>query len=180
MVIPIANVNQIMRSVLPRDVKIEEDSKQLMAKFASKFISHITHEANRQCELQHRSIVTGDDLIAGMRRLGFERHSDAINVYLARNREDNIANGAGAGAGGVVPRQDPRNHVPVPQGGGNHEQVDVPMAPGTPPHDAAPFRAPSGLSGDEGGVGCESDDGETCNGSFGHVENLNRCSNFSG
>jgi nuclear transcription Y subunit beta len=85
--IPIASLVRVMRRVLPPQAKVSDDSKELMQECVSEFISFVTGEANEWCQGDHRTTVTGEDVIWAMVRLGFDDYVTALRAYVRRMLE---------------------------------------------------------------------------------------------
>jgi nuclear transcription Y subunit beta len=95
--IPIASLVRVMRRVLPPQAKVSDDSKELMQECVSEFISFVTGEANEWCQGDHRTTVTGEDVIWAMVRLGFDDYVTALRAYVRRMLE---GAGRAGGSGG--------------------------------------------------------------------------------
>ncbi|KEH40413.1 putative transcription factor Hap3/NF-YB family [Medicago truncatula] len=52
----------------------------------SEFTSSITSEASERCKIEHRKIITANDLIWAMDRLGFDDYVGPLVFYLQRYR----------------------------------------------------------------------------------------------
>lgn len=85
--LPIANINRIMKKILPPNGKIAKDAKETVQECVSEFISFITSEASDKCQREKRKTINGDDLLWAMATLGFEDYIDPLKVYLQRYRE---------------------------------------------------------------------------------------------
>jgi len=84
---PIANVVRIMRRAVPPHAKISDDAKETIQECVSEFIAFVTEEANERCRQEQRKIITGEDLLSAMGRLGFDNYLDPLKAYLKRYRE---------------------------------------------------------------------------------------------
>jgi len=84
--IPIVQLTRIMRRALPPRVKISDGAKESIQLCLSEFMSIITGEASERCKIEHRKIVTANDLIWVMDRLGFEDYVGPLIFYLQRFR----------------------------------------------------------------------------------------------
>ncbi|GLJ46196.1 hypothetical protein SUGI_0973110 [Cryptomeria japonica] len=80
--LPIANVGNIMRKILPLNARISKEAKETMQECASEFIRFVTSEASHQCREDNRKIITGEDLILAMSSLGLEDYAEALKNYL--------------------------------------------------------------------------------------------------
>ncbi|XP_004498435.1 transcriptional activator hap3-like [Cicer arietinum] len=85
---PIANLAKIMRRALPAQVKISDGAKESMQLCVSEFMGIITTEASQRCKVEHRKIVTAEDLIWAMDRLGFEDYTAPLVLYLDNYRKN--------------------------------------------------------------------------------------------
>ncbi|GFQ03886.1 nuclear transcription factor y subunit b-10 [Phtheirospermum japonicum] len=85
--LPIANINRIMKKVIPANGKIAKDAKETVQECVSEFISFVTSEASDKCQREKRKTINGDDLIWAMATLGFEDYLDPLKVYLVKYRE---------------------------------------------------------------------------------------------
>ncbi|GLT28919.1 hypothetical protein SLA2020_038210 [Shorea laevis] len=85
--LPMANVGQIMRQVLPPRAKISKQAKQTMQECATEFISFVTGEASDKCHKENRRTVNGDDICWALAALGLDDYAEAIVRYLHKYRE---------------------------------------------------------------------------------------------
>lgn len=85
--LPIANVNRIMKKSLPANAKISKDAKETVQECVSEFISFITGEASDKCQREKRKTINGDDLLWAMTTLGFENYVAPLKHYLDKYRE---------------------------------------------------------------------------------------------
>ncbi|GKU97728.1 hypothetical protein SLEP1_g10833 [Rubroshorea leprosula] len=85
--LPIANVDQIMRQVLPPRAKISKQAKQTIQECATEFISFVTGEASDKCHKENRRTVNGDDICWALAALGLDDYAEAIVRYLHKYRE---------------------------------------------------------------------------------------------
>ena len=63
------------------DAKISQDARETVQECVSEFISFITSEA-LDCREDNRKTVNGRDLINSLRRLGFERYCENLEIFL--------------------------------------------------------------------------------------------------
>ncbi|KAJ0986840.1 hypothetical protein J5N97_005196 [Dioscorea zingiberensis] len=85
---PPSNVTRIMRKVLPLQAKISDDAKVTILDIISEYISFITHEASVQCHSENRKIITGEDIIWAMKKLGFNNYVGATLCSSPALQED--------------------------------------------------------------------------------------------
>ncbi|KAG4306595.1 hypothetical protein PORY_000583 [Pneumocystis oryctolagi] len=85
--LPIANVLRIMKTALPKDMKIARKARECMQECVSEFISFITSEASEKCKQEKRKTVNGEDILFAMTKLGFENYAESLKIYLAKYRE---------------------------------------------------------------------------------------------
>lgn len=85
--LPKANINRIMKHVIPENGKIAKDSKELMQECTSEFISFITNEANERCHSLKRKTINGEDILWAMETLGFGHYLEHLRLYLQKYRE---------------------------------------------------------------------------------------------
>ncbi|XBW36126.1 hypothetical protein QEN19_001703 [Hanseniaspora menglaensis] len=85
--LPLNNVANIMKSVLPEGTKISKDAKQLMQECCSELISFITSESTEIVSVNKRKTVMGDDIISSLYNLGFENYGEIMKIYLQKYRE---------------------------------------------------------------------------------------------
>ncbi|WOL00550.1 nuclear transcription factor Y subunit B-9-like [Canna indica] len=84
---PIANVIRIMCCVLSAHAKIADDAKEISQECMSEYISFITSEANERCQRKKRKIVTPEDVLWAMNKLGFNDYIEPLTLLLHRYRE---------------------------------------------------------------------------------------------
>ena len=99
--LPIANINRIMKKVLPGNAKIARDAKETVQECVSEFISFITSEylsyfatilkfpfrASEKCYQDKRKTINGEDILYAMKNLGFDQYVECLAVYLQKYRE---------------------------------------------------------------------------------------------
>lgn len=85
--LPIAVISRIMKRHLPPNVKISDESKQLISDCAVEFIRFVTSEAIDMSVDNRRRILSGDDMIGAMKTLGFDAYVNILEWYLAKYRE---------------------------------------------------------------------------------------------
>ncbi|MQL83987.1 hypothetical protein Taro_016485 [Colocasia esculenta] len=83
---PAANINRIMRKVLPTHAKIAEDTKAFVQQCVHKFMGYVTAEANERCRQEQRKTVTAEDMLYAFTKLGFHEYVEYLCVYLNRYR----------------------------------------------------------------------------------------------
>ncbi|KAL2901494.1 Nuclear transcription factor Y subunit B-9 [Bienertia sinuspersici] len=87
---PVANMVRIMRQALPSHAKVDDESKEMMQECVFEFISFITSEANKSCQLEHHKTITAEDVIGAMSRLGFDHYVQPLSMYLQKHRENEM------------------------------------------------------------------------------------------
>jgi len=92
--IPISYVTRVMQSVLPPDTIITDDANELMQLCVSKFMDKVTSEAFQQANVEHQMIVSADDLLWTMNRLGFEEFVRSLGKDLKNYRNNTDGSGA--------------------------------------------------------------------------------------
>lgn len=90
-----------MKRVLPDQAKMSKESKACIQESVSEFIGFITSEASDRLSEDKRKTITGDDIIEGMRALGFDNYVDFLTIYLKKYRMSvKPTTGSGSGGGG--------------------------------------------------------------------------------
>eukprot|EP01083_Nonionella_stella_P087882 244676_1 len=84
--LPIANINRIMKRALPDNAKVSKEAKETIQACVSEFIGFITSEASDRLAQDRRKTITGDDIVCGMRSLGFDPYLPLLEVYLSKYR----------------------------------------------------------------------------------------------
>ena len=79
--LPLANISRVMRKILPAKYKVSKEAKQSMQESLSEFIAFISSEAGEKCYRDKRKTITGDDLLFGFSKLGFELYFKTMNDY---------------------------------------------------------------------------------------------------
>ena len=85
--LPIANINRIMKRALPDNAKIAKDAKETVQECVSEFICFITSEASDRCQQEKRKTINGEDILWAMQSLGFENYCEPLKIYLNKYRE---------------------------------------------------------------------------------------------
>ena len=78
--------SRIMKRVLPDQAKMSKESKASIQESVSEFIGFITSEASDRLSEDKRKTITGDDIIEGMRALGFDNYVEFLTIYLKKYR----------------------------------------------------------------------------------------------
>ncbi|KAL6861232.1 hypothetical protein ACP4OV_016932 [Aristida adscensionis] len=118
---PTSNVVRIMRRMLPPHAKITDDAKDSILECVSEFISFITAEANDHSRSEYRKIVTADDILWAMKRLGFDDYVRPMGLFVQRMRQSEVVAGRGSERG-------------------DHARMMVPCGPSAPM--TAPYSLP--------------------------------------
>ena len=84
---PIANISRIIKTNLPKEVKLSKEAKETFQECVSEFISFIASEASDKCLSDKRKTINGDDLIHGLSALGFDHYKNILKVYLDKHKE---------------------------------------------------------------------------------------------
>ena len=98
--LPLANINRIMKRVLPVNMKISKEELLEIQKCISEFISFITSEAGEKCLAERRKTLNGEDILFSLSSMGFDNYSDVLSVYLNKYRESLKDKKGGASAAG--------------------------------------------------------------------------------
>jgi histone H3/H4 len=98
--LPLANINRIMKRVLPVNMKISKEALLEIQKCISEFISFITSEAGEKCLAERRKTLNGEDILFSLSSMGFDNYSDVLSVYLNKYRESLKDKKGGVSAGG--------------------------------------------------------------------------------
>ncbi|CAN6201786.1 unnamed protein product [Urochloa humidicola] len=83
--IPKAILTRMMRQA--GNSKIAADAKEAMHQCVVEFAAVVKRAATQECRRDRRLTITGDDLIAGLRNLGFDDYAGPLAEYLRRYRE---------------------------------------------------------------------------------------------
>ena len=84
--LPIANIGRIIKTNLPKEVKLAKDAKETFQECLSEFISFITSEASEKCINEKRKTINGDDIVFALNNLGFEHYNLILKTYLQKYR----------------------------------------------------------------------------------------------
>jgi nuclear transcription Y subunit beta len=61
--------------------KISREARETMQECVTEFLLFVTSEAQEICELNKRKTIQGEDIIAAMKKLDFERYGDFAERY---------------------------------------------------------------------------------------------------
>lgn len=86
-VMPLAVVTRIMKSVLPKDVRIRDGAKKSVQQLVTEFILYVTAHASKKCVDESRQKITGEDLIGAMKDLKFDDYIEPLTLHLKKYRE---------------------------------------------------------------------------------------------
>ncbi|KAG2582618.1 hypothetical protein PVAP13_6KG156900 [Panicum virgatum] len=103
--LPMANIERLMRQVIPKGFRISSSSKQLTHDCTVEFACFITGEASEQARAQHRRTIRPEDYISSFEALGFDNYVETMSTYIRRYRgqHDTAGNGNYALAHATVP-----------------------------------------------------------------------------
>lgn len=105
--LPIANVVQIMKQILPPGAKISKEAKETIQECATEFISFVTGEASDKCRKDNRKTLNGDDICWALSELGLDDYTEAILRYLHKYREKTINGNKAKGEASNYKRMEP-------------------------------------------------------------------------
>lgn len=71
--IPRAAINKLIKEIVP-DVRVANDSRELILQCCSEFIHRITTEANSICEGQQKKTMSAEHVLAALDKLGFSHY----------------------------------------------------------------------------------------------------------
>ncbi|CAG2111502.1 unnamed protein product [Medioppia subpectinata] len=78
--IPRAAMNKLIKELLP-DIRVANDSRELILQCCSEFIHCITSEANTICESQQKKTMSAEHVLTALDKLGFSHYkSEAQSV----------------------------------------------------------------------------------------------------
>jgi histone H3/H4 len=78
--IPRAAMNKLIKELLP-DIRVANDSRELILQCCSEFIHCITSEANNICEKQQKKTMSAEHILKALDNLGFSTYkSEAESV----------------------------------------------------------------------------------------------------
>ncbi|CAJ0936508.1 unnamed protein product, partial [Mesorhabditis belari] len=103
--LPIANVTRVMRGQIPASGKMAKEAKELVQDCVSEFISFITAEANDRCLEEKRKVITSDDLLDALKKLGFDDYVEPMEVFLKRYRAETGKHGTARPNSGRISEQ---------------------------------------------------------------------------
>ena len=90
--LPVANIGRIIKTNLPKEVKLSKEAKETFQECVSEFISFITSEATDKCNQEKRKTINGEDIIFALSNLGFEHYNNILKTYLEKYREAQKSN----------------------------------------------------------------------------------------
>ncbi|KAA0050890.1 nuclear transcription factor Y subunit B-4 [Cucumis melo var. makuwa] len=85
--LPIANVERIMKKIIPQKGKISKEAKKTMQECANEFISFVTSEAAQRCHYENRRTLNGDDICWAFASSGLDNYAEVFAKYLLKYRE---------------------------------------------------------------------------------------------
>ncbi|XP_054160216.1 protein Dr1-like [Oppia nitens] len=71
--IPRAAMNKLIKELLP-DIRVANDSRELILQCCSEFIHCITSEANTICESQQKKTMSAEHVLTALDKLGFSHY----------------------------------------------------------------------------------------------------------
>ena len=85
--LPVANIQRIIRRIRPSDEKIAKDAKEALQECLLEFICFVTEEAAERTAEEKRKTVNGEDLLFALENLGFDEYVNPLRLYLATYRQ---------------------------------------------------------------------------------------------
>ncbi|MED6218606.1 hypothetical protein PIB30_028039 [Stylosanthes scabra] len=84
--LPMSSVHRIMRQIVPKHAKICDDTKEIVRSCICEFIGKITDDAIEHCDTEQRRVLTAEDIIRAMSRLGFNNYAELLEAHLRHVR----------------------------------------------------------------------------------------------
>ena len=81
---PYRNIDHIMRSVLPRDFKVQQETKELMQVILTEFVLFITTDAIERVKENNRVAVQGGDVLEALEALGYGHYTPVLRELKAK------------------------------------------------------------------------------------------------
>jgi histone H3/H4 len=75
--IPRAAINKFVKDVIP-DVRVSNETKEIILRCCNEFIHIVTSEANNICEEQHKKTIASDHILAVFNRLGWPEYKEVV------------------------------------------------------------------------------------------------------
>lgn len=79
--IPRAAMNKLIKELLP-DIRVANDSRELILQYCSEFIHCITSEANAICEEQQKKTMSAEHVLGALDKLGFSEYKISAESVL--------------------------------------------------------------------------------------------------
>lgn len=79
--LPIANISNVMKEVLPDGYKISKESKDLIQECVTELICFVTLDAHKYSKEHKRKTISGEDVISAVDGLGFNRFLGLLQTY---------------------------------------------------------------------------------------------------
>ncbi|PIA58329.1 hypothetical protein AQUCO_00500329v1 [Aquilegia coerulea] len=154
--LPEKKIKKIMAKMLPflpPGSNISNETIMFMQECTSEYIRRVSGEAFEHCQKEKRNMVTGDDLLFGIEKLGLGHHAQMLSTYMQqhrdRDRDHSMGLGSSAGQrvdlivnGGRVGVAPPTCHLrnnqqgKVVNGDGSFQNPSLVMNKGTKPYDS--------------------------------------------
>ncbi|CAD5216572.1 unnamed protein product [Bursaphelenchus xylophilus] len=84
--LPTANINRIMRRVVPPEGKLSKEAKDAVQEAVSEFIQFVISEASDNCVQEKRKTITCEDLLRALKDLSFDPYVDILKLYIENYR----------------------------------------------------------------------------------------------
>ena len=75
-----------MKQALPADARVTQSAKQLICDGASEMIALIASEASERIAAEERRLMTAEDVLYAMQKLGFDAYMEPLRSYLEQYR----------------------------------------------------------------------------------------------
>jgi len=124
--LPLACITRICKHALPPGAQISKEVKQAMGKAAALFILYLTNTANEMCRQSGRTLVSADDVLAGVEEIEFDMFLQPLQKYLEQFRVEMKKKREASGSG----KKRSRAEAEQPQQQQQHAQGDTSTAEG--------------------------------------------------
>ncbi|KAL3896413.1 MAG: hypothetical protein SGCHY_004089 [Lobulomycetales sp.] len=83
--LPKATIAKIISELLPEDLSIARDTRDLISDCCVEFIHLVSSEANEISEKESKKTISGDHVVSALKSLGFDGFIDEINATLSEH-----------------------------------------------------------------------------------------------
>eukprot|EP01127_Copromyxa_protea_P006024 TRINITY_DN15834_c0_g1_i1.p1 TRINITY_DN15834_c0_g1~~TRINITY_DN15834_c0_g1_i1.p1 ORF type:complete len:188 (-),score=43.00 TRINITY_DN15834_c0_g1_i1:47-610(-) len=84
--LPKATVNKLIKESLPKDVKCNAQSQELILQCCLEFLQLLSSEANDICSQKNKKMISGEHVVEAVKKLGFNDYAPHLQQILEEHK----------------------------------------------------------------------------------------------